>query len=184
MKQIIKPNSILELGYVDVTLIKALVEQFSENVWSKENVRKENNFACFHHTQHIIFRFIEKDSDPIRSYSNPVWKACRDTLLPIMEQVTASYGYSHPSYPKVMLARLEAGHSIDPHIDRAKSNRCTHKIHIPLETNEQAIFTSNSIHHHLLEGYAYEVNNTVEHAAENLGERDRIHFIFELSMQR
>ncbi len=97
-----------------------------------------------------------------------------------MDQVARHYDYSHPAYPKVMLARLAAGYSIDRHKDVARSNLYTHKIHIPLVTNPQVKFMVDNSVHFLMEGKAYEVNNIVSHAVDNSGKIDRIHFIFEV----
>ncbi len=179
-QMITKPDGIRELGPVEIGPVKSLVDRLSEKVWALEDERKENNFFCFHHTRHIIFRFIEGNRDHHTFYSTPIWSVWQKVLLPIMEQVVAPYDYSQPTYPKVMLARLGAGHIIDRHVDGRGSNLYTHKIHIPLQTNRQAAFMINDVSYHLEEGYAYEVNNIVPHAVENLGETDRIHFIFEL----
>ena len=175
-----KPYTIRELGSVDIDPIKALVNRLSETVWTKEDDRKENNFFCFHHTRHIIFRFIEDHQDHQGFYSNPIWSVWKQELLPIMEQVAHHYDYSHPTYPKVMLARLTAGYRIDRHKDVARSNLYTHKIHIPLLTNPQVKFVVRDSVHYLMEGKAYEVNNIVSHAVDNSGKTDRIHLIFEV----
>ena len=79
-----------------------------------------------------------------------------------------------------MLARLAAGHGIDPHVDRQPSNPFVHKIHVPLRTNPRALLTIDDHALHLEAGGAWEVNNLVLHAAFNGGAEDRIHFIFEV----
>ena len=177
---IVKPDTIRTLGPVDIRRLKALVGRVSDTVWQSENEGKENDFFCFHHTQHIIFRFIGGNRDHRDYYSNPIWSMWKNILLPIMDAVVAPYGYTKPAYPKAMLARLAAGHIIDSHVDGAGSNLHTHKIHIPIQTNLGAIFYVNKVPHHLEEGMAYEVNNIVPHAVENFGQTDRIHFIFEV----
>jgi len=100
-------------------------------------------------------------------------------LLPIMNKMVEPYVFTDPAFPKAMLARLEAGQVIDRHRDGAGSNLHTHKIHIPLQTNDKALFYVGDEAFHLAEGTGYEVNNIRPHSVENLGEEDRIHFIFE-----
>ncbi len=181
MPQIVKkPASILELGQIDITELKNKVESLSENVWALEDARKENKFKGFHHTQHINFRFIRGNRNHRDYYSEPIWFIWKRLLLPIMNQAVAPYAYSQPIYPKVMLARLAAGYSIDHHSDGAGSNSCVHKIHIPIQTNTNATFIIDGVKFHLQEGHAYEVNNLALHAAQNAGEDPRIHLIFEL----
>lgn len=180
MSQVIKPSHLKNLGQIEISDLQAKVRLISEKVWSMENEDKENNFECFHHTRHIIFRFIRGMRDHRVFYSNPIWDFWQNELLPIMEKTVVSYNFAKPLFPKVMLARLAAGAVIDKHRDGAGSNLYTHKIHIPLQTNERARMFILDDYFHLNEGNAYEVNNLVQHAAENLGTEDRIHLIFEV----
>nr|WP_268893581.1 aspartyl/asparaginyl beta-hydroxylase domain-containing protein [Pontixanthobacter luteolus] len=97
-----------------------------------------------------------------------------------MDAAIAPFGFTKPVFPKAMLAKLLAGHRIDPHRDGAGSNERVHKIHVPLVTNPDATFHVNGEDFHLEAGHAYEVNNIVSHGAANGGNEDRIHFIFEV----
>lgn len=175
-----KPENILELGAIDISPIKNLVERTSEQVWNLENAHKENDFEVFHDTRHIVFRFIEGMRDHRKFYSNPNWAIWQGALLPLMQKVVEKYGFQKPEFPKVMLARLAAGAVIDRHKDGAGSNLYTHKIHVPIRSNEKALMFIKDEPFHLREGFAYEVNNIVSHAVENLGDEDRIHLIFEV----
>lgn len=175
-----KPQPIRALGPVDVSRLKAVVEKVSEQVWNAENSAKENAFAEFHHTRHIVFRFIEGRRDHRVSYDTQAWGAWQGLVRPVLDAIAARYGFSDPDFPKVMLARLAAGHEIDSHIDGADTNRYTHKIHVPLQTNSQAYFDLGDETHVLAEGQAYEVNNLIPHGVRNEGAADRIHLIFEL----
>lgn len=178
--RVIKPGSFLQLGSVDLTVIKPLIQNLSEQLWDEEDAQKANRFSCFHHTRHIIFRFIQENNDP-RIYSTyPVWTIWKPYLQPIFDSIVTQYNFINPVYPKVMLARLAAGHCIDKHTDGAGSNLVTHKIHLPIQTNPKALFTANGVMMHLEEGYAYEVNNVAPHSVENQGDEDRIHLIFEV----
>ncbi len=178
-----KPENILKLGKADISEIRKLIPRLSEKVWNLENSQKENKFKCFHHTQHIVFRFIEGNRNHRNFYSNPIWDVWQNQLLPIMDSVITKYNYENPVYPKVMLARLAANSVIDSHSDGAGSHPHTHKIHIPIQTNEKAHFFIRDEAFHLKKGIAYEVNNLVPHAVENHGSTDRIHLIFEVFNQ-
>ena len=175
-----KPRHIRELGRVDISGLAPLVGAVSERTWAREDALKENDFDCFHHTRHIVFRFIRNNRNPLDHYSSPAWDAWKDRLLPVIEAACACYGFDEPIVPKVMLARLSAGHSIDLHRDGAGSNPRTHKIHVPLITNEQAFFTFEDAAFHLARGVAYEVNNLTRHGGRNGGDNDRVHLIFEV----
>ena len=175
-----KPEAIRDLGPVDSGRLIALTKRVSDTTWVAENQDKENDFDVFHHTQHVIFRFIAANRDPEVHYANPAWEIWAPVLMPIMEQAIRPYGFRQPRFPKAMLARLKAGHSIDPHFDGAGSNLRVHKIHVPLVTNPEAKFLVRDELFHLEVGRAYEVNNIVSHGASNLGAEDRVHFIFEV----
>ena len=56
-----KPATVRELGGVDVQALRARVERLSEKAWNLDDARKENDFFCFEHTRHIIFRFIHRN---------------------------------------------------------------------------------------------------------------------------
>jgi hypothetical protein len=180
MSYVIKPEFIRCLGSVDIAPLQELIARTPERVWDLENEHKENQFACFHHTRHIVFRFIEGMRDHRRYYSNPIWSLWQAQLQPVMSQVVTAYHFRDPAYPKVMLARLAAGSVIDRHVDGAGSNLYTHKIHVPILTTEQARIHIRDEPFHLRAGQAYEVNNLAPHSVENLGSTDRIHLIFEV----
>lgn len=180
MTPVKKPHGVRELQPVDVSRLQALVLRVSEEVWAMEDAGKENNFRCFHHTRHIIFRFIEGARDHRVWYERPLWQAWQGHLLPILHEASSSYRFERPVFPKVMLARLAAGHGIDRHVDGAGPNLHTHKIHVPLQTSDQALFTVGDETFHLREGVAYEVNNLRPHAVINGGDVDRVHLIFEV----
>ena len=175
-----KPRSVRRLGSVDVAALKSQVSRLSEKVWRQEDAAKENDYFCFAHTQHVVFRFVPPDLPGVAFYSRPLWSVWRTCLLPVMAEAAAPYGFAQPVYPKAMLARLAAGHGIDLHTDSGGMNPIVHKIHVPLQTNPQATLTAAGVTSHLPAGRAYEVNNLAPHGAFNGGTEDRIHFIFEV----
>jgi len=174
-----KPEGVRCLGTVKCDELLAAVRRIPDHLWIAEDARKENDFDCFDDTRHIIFRFISGNIDPRHSYSNPAWNVWRQLLEPIIEAAVADYGFREPRFPKAMLARLRAGGTIARHHDGAGSNLLTHKIHVPLITNDQAVFFVEDVPFHLAAQHAYEVNNIKRHGAFNGGAQDRIHLIFE-----
>lgn len=176
-----KPAIRRELGSFEVADIRSLLEQMPDSVWSDHDERKENDFGCFHHTRHLILRFIPLGAMPADAYETPLWSAWRDTLEPILNDIARSrYGYERYTFPKVMFARLQAGEVIDRHCDGRGSNLVSHKIHIPIVTDPAVIMDISTESFHLELGVAYEVNNIVSHAVTNGSDEDRIHLIFEL----
>jgi hypothetical protein len=175
-----KPETVRDLGAVDVQALKTRVARISEQVWQLEDARKENDFAVFHHTRHIIFRFTRGNQDPEDNYETPAWQVWRSLLEPVMQRAIGAYEFRDPAFSKAMLARLQAGQHIDLHSDGAGSNWRTHKIHVPLITNPGALYLCGEQGFHLAEGRAWEVNNIRPHGGVNKGSEDRVHLIFEV----
>lgn len=180
VRPVVKPTFLRELGPVDTSGLAAIVAQASDTVWNLENSRKENQYQVLHDTRHIIFRFIEGNRDRQRFYSNPIWDLWQPLLMPVMEQAVRPYQFRRPVFPKVMLARLVAGGVVARHTDGAGSHLYTHKVHVPIQTNDQAWINIGDRRFHLGPGHAYELNNLAPHSAENAGASDRIHLIFEV----
>ena len=103
-----KTKSIRELGQVDISKLKDWVGKLSEAVWLKETRTRENDFACFHHTQHIIFRFPDDLRDRTIVHDNPIWKIWKPVLKPILTKAVEAYGYQKGHIKQVAQSRLKS----------------------------------------------------------------------------
>jgi Aspartyl/Asparaginyl beta-hydroxylase len=167
------------LGNVDVKDLAKAVAAIPEDIWDIEDAGKPNKFDALDRTKHIIFRFVKSMHSHEESYDLKLWAEWSGLILPVMEQATRSFGYKRYAYPRVMLARMDPGGIIHPHVDASTSAGFPHKIHVPLQTNSLVEFYIEPNTYHFEVGKAYEVNNRVLHAVRNRGETARIHLIFE-----
>lgn len=174
-----KTKSIRRLGKVDIADLRDAVLALPESVWDAENAAKPNRFGALDATRHIIFRFVSNFVDWRQSYHRPLWDEWKPLFDPVLAAATAPYGYERGEFPRVMLARMASGGVIHPHRDQNPAAKWPHKIHVPLQTNDQVTFYVDGAGYHLAEGEAVEVNNMGLHAVENRGSADRIHLIFE-----
>jgi len=174
-----KTQSVRRLGTLDVSRLREAVLAIPEAEWDAENADKPNRFEALTSTRHIVFRFVSNFIDWRTSYDRPLWAEWRPLLEPIMTQATADYGYARGAYPRVMLARMAPGGTIDSHYDSNPSAQWPHKIHVPLVTNPGVTFFVDQVGYHFDVGEAVEVNNMTYHAVTNRGATDRIHLIFE-----
>ena len=174
-----KTDYFRHLGAADLTALVQRVKQIPETLWESQNEAKPNKIAQLNETRHIMFRFIT-NTDRVFDFSDhPVlWDEWKDMLLPIMEQAAAKLGYKEYRFPRVMLARVPAGGDISGHYD-GEASHYIHKIHVPLITNDKALFRVGQREMHLPAGQIFEVNNKRIHAVRNDGTTDRIHLIFE-----
>jgi hypothetical protein len=174
-----KTTTIRRLGSVEVGPLKAAVAQVPEALWDAENATKPNRFGALDATRHIVFRFVSNFRDWRESFDRPLWPEWRGLLEPVMKSAVAPYGYARGVFPRVMLARMAPGGVIHAHRDENPAAKWPHKIHVPVQTNDDVIFYVDDVGYHLEEGEAVEVNNMGLHAVENHGSTDRIHLIFE-----
>ena len=174
-----KTDYFRHLGAADLTALIQRVKQIPETLWESQNEAKPNKIAQLNETRHIMFRFIT-NTDRVFDFSDhPVlWDEWKDMLLPIMEQAAAKLGYREYRFPRVMLARVPPGGDISGHYD-GEASHYIHKIHVPLITNDKALFRVGQREMHLPAGQIFEVNNKRIHAVKNDGTTDRIHLIFE-----
>jgi hypothetical protein len=135
--------------------------------------------AALGNTKHIVFRFTNKKERPFIYLESERWSEWAVVLLPLMLKATDHFNYQNRYFPKVMLANLPANSFIRPHTDGNAHLLAPHKIHIPLITNPDCYFFVENERFHFEEGFAYEVNNAVNHSVINNGETDRIHLLFE-----
>ncbi|MGX5713508.1 aspartyl/asparaginyl beta-hydroxylase domain-containing protein [Sphingopyxis terrae subsp. ummariensis] len=150
-----------------------------ESLWQAENADKPNRFEALDATAHIVFRFISNMRDWRTGYARPLWDDWEPVLAPVLAAATADYGYAKGVFPRVMLARMPAGGVIQPHRDANPAAKWPHKIHVPIQTNDQVLFRIDGQTYHIAEGEAAEVNNMGVHAVHNGGKTPRIHLIFE-----
>lgn len=174
-----KTTGLRRLGTVDIASLKAAVMAIPESLWQAENADKPNRFEALDATAHIVFRFISNMRDWRTGYARPLWNDWEPVLAPVLAAATADYGYTKGAFPRVMLARMPAGGVIQPHRDANPAAKWPHKIHVPIQTNDQVLFRIDGKTYHIAEGEAAEVNNMGVHAVNNGGETSRIHLIFE-----
>lgn len=174
-----KTESIRKLGTVDCAQLRDAVLAIPEALWNAEDAKKPNPFAARAATRHIVFRFVSNFRDWRDSYDGPLWVQWKSLLEPVLVEAAKPYGYSRAAFPRVMLARMAPGGVIHPHRDQHPAAKWPHKIHIPLQTNDQVTFWVDGTGYHLSECQAVEVNNMAVHAVENRGTTDRVHLIFE-----
>lgn len=81
---------------------------------------------------------------------------------------------------QAMLARLRAGTVIPKHRDTGPLTAKTHRIHVPVITNEQCIFTIDDESKNLKPGQIWIVDNVGRrHGVTNNGDVDRVHLIID-----
>jgi len=182
------PGNFFHIGDIDTTELKTLARNLTEEQWQSFSVRQKR-YEVHQHTHTIGLVY-----DPDFRHSHP-------TRLPLLAQfepamrpalwMTADHFEETETARKLIrengsgyfirasLVRLKAGCSIAEHRDMNFSLTHSHRVHLPIITNDQVLFTVGRETINLREGQLMEINNRRLHSVHNNGADDRIHLILD-----
>jgi hypothetical protein len=136
-----KTIAVRNLPEVDVSpIINLLPLLMKEGDKDSDYSLNQNKNLSLSQVQHINFRWSDKKPEPVTYTSLPLWETYPAILLPIMQKVVVPIGYENGYFPRVMLAKMAPGAIIPMHTDGHTRGWIAHKIHIPIITNEKALF--------------------------------------------
>ena len=177
-----------EIGRIDTAELKSLVLGLSEEQWENLSIRQQR-YEVHKHTQTIGLVY-----DPDFRHSHPTrlppLKLFEDALKPALWMIADHFEQSEPGrelvkenglgyFIRATLVRLKAGSGIAAHRDMNFSLTHSHRLHLPLITNDEVLFTVGNETRNLEEGRIYEINNRRVHSVANNGSEDRVHLILD-----
>jgi len=169
-----------KIGTYDVSDIQELVKSFTDEQWSKESWRREK-FAVHRSTQ-SIYLIMDEDGRHTDPTEYPALAEYQGVLLPLLDYVRSQYEEKNESsgyFVRLLFVKLLAGGSIPPHFDTGRSMRKSHRIHLPLVTNDEVKFVVGDTTKNLLPGELWEINNRHKHTVKNNGTEGRVHMIMD-----
>jgi hypothetical protein len=102
-------------------------------------------------------------------------------IEPITTKVLESFPGKDKFINKCILVRLRPNSEIAQHYDSGLSLIKSHRLHVPIITNDDVFFTVGSETVNMKEGVVYEINNDKQlHSVVNNSDYDRIHLIFDI----
>jgi hypothetical protein len=128
----------------------------------------------FRHTKPTIHKHFPIFKNPL----NEVTQLLSETFNSQTNTFLNSF-YGKGYYIRVNLVKLLKGGDIPEHIDETFSLSHSHRIHLPIITNDKVVFTVGGESLCLKEGEMYEINNKHHHKVANLGDHDRVHMILD-----
>ncbi|MGD2171856.1 MAG: aspartyl/asparaginyl beta-hydroxylase domain-containing protein [Gammaproteobacteria bacterium] len=158
---------------VDLDFIKRKLAKIPERAWHGSG--REETYEVHRQTQSLL---LIHDAD-FRHYNptyHDLYTEFRRELKPVFDYIENYYG-GDGFIVRALFARLAAGGRIDTHTDGLYSLLKCHRVHIPIITNDQVVFTIGGEEKVLREGEMWEINNATLHAVDNHGDEDRIHLI-------
>jgi hypothetical protein len=176
----------LKIGRHDVSLLKERVAAIPEDVWGANDARQER-FAVHQDTQTIHLLF----DDDFRHENPTEWEIygeLKDVLQPLLNKISRFYSasakarklreeFGYGYFIRINLVRLRAGGTVKKHMDRGYSLAHSHRVHVPIVTNDRVDFTVGKQTISMKEGEIWEVCNRRVHRVENNGDQPRINLI-------
>lgn len=185
-------GNFVHIGNLDVSELKALVADLTEEQWQSFSIRQQR-YEVHKHTQTIGLVY-----DPDFRHTHPTRLPTLDrfdvALKPVL-WMTADHFEQSPAgqqlvrengpgyFIRASLVRLKAGSGIAEHRDMNFSLTHSHRVHLPLVTNENVRFTVGSETLNMAEGQVYEINNRRLHSVRNDGTDDRVHLILDFVLK-
>ncbi len=157
----------------DVTAIRERVEQIPAEQWLKSE--RERLFAVHKDTQSLQLVHFE-DYRYQRPEYQSLYSDLENELLPVVDYI-AHYYQNNGFVVRMILAKLLAGGKIPNHTDAGFSLLNCHRIHVPIITNDDVVFSVGGEEINMRTGELWEINNGTVHGVENRSGADRIHLI-------
>jgi quercetin dioxygenase-like cupin family protein len=181
-------GSFRRIGSANIEPIKALVGAIEEEEWDQENVRQQR-YEVHKDTQTIplVHDYDFRHTNPTR---HPALERFGPIIRPILaitadfydssekgRALTARHGIGY--FVRANLVRLAPGGTIDEHCDGNFSLTHSHRVHVPIVTNDRVLFKVGQETLSIPEGEIYEINNRRPHSVHNAGDSARVHLILD-----
>jgi hypothetical protein len=182
------PGNFFHIGDIETDELKALVLDLTEEDWNRFPIRQKR-YEVHQHTQTIglVYDPDFRHSHPTRL---PALAMFQEALKPTFWMIADHFEETETArrlirengsgyFIRASLVRLRAGCDIAEHQDMNFSLTHSHRVHLPIITNDQVMFTVGKETINMREGQLYEVNNRRKHSVHNQGSEDRVHLILD-----
>ena len=164
--------------YQDFDELLADVKRFSESDWTEYEGRKNTGgiASARSDTIPLIYDPNDKASELTFHKHFVSFSKYLDEILKIVKPKLGEV-----IVRQAMLTRLHAGSEIGRHKDRGSLTAKAHRIHIPIITNPQCVFTIEDEARYLGAGEIWVIDNVGRfHSVVNKGNHNRIHLILDV----
>jgi hypothetical protein len=181
-------GNFIRIGAVDIAPLKQRVLGLTQEDWAREPVRQKR-YEVHRHTRSIglVYDYDFRHSNASRL---PALKAFEPALRPALALIAAHYENSPKGktlcgrhglgyFVRASLVRLSPGGAITPHQDMNFSLAHSHRVHLPVVTNEEVRLTVGGETLNLREGEIWEINNRRRHHVSNESTQERVHLILD-----
>jgi len=168
------------LKNIDITEILNNLSTFTEDDWLRDNFRSlkykvhsnTNSLDILWDHNSLVNNTAGKKNE--YNYNKIDFDNIKNKLLPIYKQE-----YGDGKIIRAVVARLKPHSIIPEHSDGGKSLLICKRTHLPLQTNENIIFSVGGEKKFLKLGDLWEINNSKPHSVENNSNEYRTHLIID-----
>ncbi|MEP6388717.1 MAG: aspartyl/asparaginyl beta-hydroxylase domain-containing protein [Halioglobus sp.] len=158
---------------IDVTPILDVLGGIEPQTWSQSG--REARYEVHQDTSSLLLVH-DADYRHFEPTYHPLYEKFAPALAPILSMISERHG-GEGFIGRVLIAKLRAGGRILTHADHVYSLIKCNRHHVPLITNEHAVFTIGGEDKVMRQGEMWEINNATTHSVYNGGDEDRIHLI-------
>ena len=152
--------------------------RFDKNDWENYKGRKNTGGVASAYSDTIPLIYSPNHKSKELVYHDH-FETFADYIDSVVQIATMVLGVVSPH--QAMLTRLRAGMEIGRHKDKGELTSRTHRIHVPIVTNESCIFTIEEESRHLRAGEIWMIDNVDRfHSVINGGQENRIHLIIDV----
>lgn len=176
------------IGNIDAAELVGLASKLTDDQWNQD-VFRQKEYEVHRDTQTVGLVYDQdfRHSHPTRMPALDMFeKALQPTLAMVaefFEKSSAGQGlieeFGLGYFVRASLVRLRKGGEIPKHQDHYFSLSHSHRVHIPLITNEEVAFSVGKETIFMRPGEVIEINNRRPHRVINRGNEDRVHLILD-----
>jgi hypothetical protein len=176
------------IGSANIEHVKASAAALTDEDWTQESVRQQR-YEVHKDTQSIplVHDYDFRHTEPTR---HPALETFGPMLRPILAITADFYDSSEKGraltekhgigyFIRANLVWLAPGGTIDEHRDGNFSLTHSHRVHVPIITNDRVLFKVGRETLSIPEGEIYEINNRRLHSVHNAGDAARVHLILD-----
>lgn len=165
------------LGYFDTYHLHESVKNMTDDDWLYWTHRQEA-FKDYHGaTKCIPILRDDTYTKNERGEETKFYPEFKKDIEQIEKYLIEIYGKGEIIRAEIPL--LPSGTKVNPHYDDTESFAVHHRVHIPIVTTNNIIFTIDGVDKHLKIGEMWEIDNTKMHGVNNPSDIDRVHLIID-----
>lgn len=167
------------LGEIDIEELKQRILSQEPEAWAEQAIRQQI-YEVHKDTESIVMLFCDESwPESGEIYRESGWERLADVALPVIDNVINTYYQPGGILLRAMAAKLKSHGRINAHTDSLRSFHMGHRVHVPITSSAAVRYTISGKPYSFEVGSVYEINNQMKHSVMNLGNEDRISFIFD-----